>query len=397
MSASLGDEQVLAFLRDLVMINSTPGREERVVHRIVDEMQKLGYQGAHVDAAGNAVGHFGAGSPVVLTDCHIDTIPEHGKGQWHHDPFGAEMADGRLYGLGVSDMKASAAAVIYGVARLYASGRAPHGTVHVVSSVAEEMMEGAALAHTFDECKPDLALIGEPTDLRLAIGQKGRAKLEVDVTGVASHAGHPEVGVNAVEMMAELISRVAAIKHPTHPVLGTRTATCIDILSDPYPSVSMVPPGCRARFDCRFGPDETQESLIAMLLDQSSAWDGARRKPELDVHMYVATFTTFNGRAYRVPEFAPAWLTPRDSPVVHSCLAELREAGLPAIESTYGFCTNGSLTAGLRKVTTLGYGIGKEEVAHTVDEYIDVDKLFSGTNGYSAVVAGMLTAGSARA
>ena len=88
--------------------------------------------------AGNAVGHFGEGSPVILTDCHVDTIPDHGKGLWHHKPFGAELDGDRLYGLGVSDMKASAAAVIYGVARLFASGHAPRGTVHVVSSIAEE-------------------------------------------------------------------------------------------------------------------------------------------------------------------------------------------------------------------------------------------------------------------
>jgi acetylornithine deacetylase/succinyl-diaminopimelate desuccinylase-like protein len=326
-----------------------------------------------------------------LTDCHVDTIPDHSRGLWDHQPLGAEVDGDRLYGLGVSDMKASAAAVIYGVARLFAAGRVPHGTVHVVSSIAEEMMEGAALALTFDRCQPDIALIGEPTDLRLAFGQRGRAKIEVDLVGVASHAGHPEVGVNAVELMAQFISSVAAIKHPTHPVLGPRSATCIDIHSEPYPSVSMVPAACRARFDCRFGPEETKETLIEMLSERKSAWRGARRQPELDVHMYMAEFETFNGRRYNVPEYAPAWLTSLDSKVVQACIAGLREAGLPAETSTYGFCTNGSLTAGLRGVTTVGYGIGREEVAHTVDEYIEIEKLYVGTAGYTAVVSSLLT------
>ena len=390
MSRDLADDRVLAFLRDLVTIDSTPGREERVVHRIAEEMKSLGYQGAHVDEAGNAVGHFGQGSPVILTDCHVDTIPDHGKGLWRHQPFAAEVDGDRLYGLGVSDMKASAVAVIYGVARLFASSRPPHGTVHVVSSIAEEMMEGAALAGTFDRCKPEIALIGEPTDLHLAVGQRGRAKIEVDVVGSASHAGHPEVGVNAVELMAEFVTSVAAIKHPTHPILGPRTATCIDIHSEPYPSVSQVPATCRARFDCRFGPDDTKETLMEMLREHKSAWRGARRQPQLDVHMYVAEFETFNGRKYSVPEYAPAWLTPLDSEVVQACIAGLREAGLPAETSTYGFCTNGSLTAGLRGVTTVGYGIGREEVAHTVDEYIDIDRLYKGTAGYAVVVASLL-------
>jgi acetylornithine deacetylase/succinyl-diaminopimelate desuccinylase-like protein len=290
-------------------------------------------------------------------------------------------------------MKASAASVIYATARLFASEGAPRGTVYVVSSIAEEMMEGAALADTFDRFKPDMALIGEPTDLRLAFGQRGRAKVEVDVRGVASHAGHPEVGVNAVELMAQFVTSVAAIKHPRHPVLGPRTATCIDIHSEPYPSVSMVPPHCRARFDCRFGPDETRATLIAMLGEHRSAWSGAERPPELDVHMYVAEFETFNGRRYSVAEYAPAWLTDPDSELVKACVAGLRAAGLNAEKSTYGFCTNGSLTAGLRGVTTVGYGIGREEVAHTVDEFVELDKLYAGTLGYAQVVGSLLAAG----
>ena len=390
LSSDLTDSRLLAFLRELVAIDSTPGREERVVHRIAEEMKNLGYQDAHVDEDGNAVGHFGQGSPVILTDCHVDTIPDHGKGLWRHDPFGAELDGDRLYGLGVSDMKASAAAVIYGVARLFASGHAPQGTVHVVSSIGEESMEGAVLAGTFDRCKPDIALIGEPTDLRLAFGQRGRAKIEVDVTGKSSHAGHPEVGVNAVEFMAQFVDSVAAIKHPVHPILGPRTATCIDIHSEPYPSVSQVPASCRARFDCRFGPDETKESLVAMLAEHRSAWSGAPRQPELDVHMYIAEFEVFTGQRYSVPEYAPAWLTPLDSDVVQACLAGLRAAGLPAETCTYGFCTNGSLTAGLRGVTTVGYGIAREEIAHTVDEYIEIDKLYRGTEGYAVVIASLL-------
>jgi acetylornithine deacetylase/succinyl-diaminopimelate desuccinylase-like protein len=186
-----GDAQLVKFLRDLVRIDSTPGREEQVVRRIVEEMCRLGYDAAGVDASGNAVGRVGAGSPVVLVDCHVDTIPLHSPELWRHPPLAAEVAGGRIYGLGVCDMKASAAAAVYGVARLLRRRKRLVGTVWVVCSIAEEMMEGAALAATFDSCGPDMAVIGEPSDLRLCIGQRGRAKLEVDVTGVASHAATP--------------------------------------------------------------------------------------------------------------------------------------------------------------------------------------------------------------
>lgn len=377
-------------------IDSTPSREEQVVGRIAEEMKRLGYDDAFVDEAGNAIGRVGHGEPTVLIDCHVDTIPNHSAGRWTHDPFGADVADGRLYGLGVCDMKASAAAAIYGVARLIASRRGATGTVYVVSSIAEEMMEGAALADTFDRCQPDAVVIGEPSELRLCVGQRGRAKVEVEVTGEACHAGHAEVGINAAEWMADLIQSVARLEHPSHPVLGPRSVTLIDVHSEPYPSVSTVPASCLARFDCRFPPGETQESLVELVSRQADHWARRDRRPGLDCHIYVAEFETYKGRQYAVPEFAAAWLTPLDSPIVTSALAGLSAAGLTAQTATYGFCTNGSLTAGLRGVPTVGYGIGREQEAHTVDEYVDLTNLYRGATGYSAIVAALLKAPIAR-
>lgn len=393
---STGDARLLEFLRDLVRIDSTPGREKEVVGRIADEMRHLGYDDSYVDEAGNAVGRVGEGGPVVLIDCHVDTIPNHSPGRWSHDPFSADVAGGRVYGLGVCDMKASAAAAIYGVARLIASAEKPGGTVYVVSSIAEEMMEGAALAYTFDRCRPDAAIIGEPSELRLCIGQRGRAKVEVEVKGEACHAGHAEVGINAAEWMADLVRSVAALSHPMHPVLGKRSVTLIDIHSEPYPSVSTVPASCLARFDCRFAPGETKETLVDLVSHQAAGWAARDRHPELDCHVYVAEFDTFSGRRYAVPEYAAAWLTPADSAIVTASLAGLTEAGLPALTATYGFCTNGSLTAGLRGVPTVGYGIGREQDAHTVDEYVDLDNLYRGTTGYQAIIGALLKAPIAR-
>jgi putative selenium metabolism hydrolase len=388
--ATADPERVLAFCRDLVRIDSTPNREEAIVRRIVEEMRALGYDDARIDEAGNAVGRLGQGRLVVLIDCHIDTIPLHSHERWTHDPFGAEIEDGRLYGLGSCDMKGSAAAMVHGVAALMPLRERLHGTVFVVCSIAEEHMEGAALAATFDACAPDLAIIGEPTDLRLAIGQRGRAKLEVTVTGQACHAGHPTVGINAVERMAELIGAVARLPHPTHPLLGVRSITCIDIHSEPYPSVSMVPGSCTARFDCRFAPGDTADSLLALLREQGHIWDGLERPPGLDCHVYEAEFDTYNGRHYRVPEFAAAWETDPASPLVRNCLAALQQAGLPAETSAYRFCTNGSLTAGLRGVPTVGFGVGREADAHTVDESISVGDLYRCADGYAALVGRLL-------
>src|SRR3954452_4552668 len=126
----------LPFLQEIVRLERTPGRGEAVVGRIVDEMRRLGYDDAYVDEGGNAVGRVGHGSPVLLIDSHIDTIPMHGSGQWTRHPLAGTIADGRIWGLGTCDMKGSAAASVPGIARLAASTTIT-GTVYVVCSIAE--------------------------------------------------------------------------------------------------------------------------------------------------------------------------------------------------------------------------------------------------------------------
>lgn len=377
---------VLGFLRDLVRLRSTPGGEEQAIGRALAEMRRLGYDEAYVDDAGNAVGRVGRGGPSLLIDSHIDTIPLHSDGRWTHDPLAADVADGRVWGLGTCDMKGSAAASIHGVAELAAAGRLA-GTIHVVCSIAEEMMEGAALRTTVEACEPDVVIIGEPTNLRVCHAQRGRAKIEADVTGRACHSGHPSVGINAAERMAELISAVAALPHPTHSTLGGRSITCIDVHSEPYPSVSTVPDRSRARFDARFTPDDTADTLVALIADQAHVWADLEQPPALDVHLFRTEFETYAGRRYALPEFAPAWYTDPDSALVRTALEAVGVAGIAPELATYRFCTNGSLTAGTLGIPTIGFGVGREQDAHTVDESIEVGQLHRAVAGFRELAA----------
>jgi acetylornithine deacetylase/succinyl-diaminopimelate desuccinylase-like protein len=75
---------------------------------------------------------------------------------------------------------------------------------------------------------------------------------------------------------------------------------------------------------------------------------------------------------------------------VQSSLAGLAHVGIPPVTATYGFCTNGSLTAGLRAIPTIGFGIGREQEAHMVDEFVKLDNLYRGANGYTAIADRLL-------
>ena len=128
-------------------------------------------------------------------------------------------------------------------------------------------MEGSALAGGGRWFQPDVVITSEPNDTRLCIGQRGRAK----VVGRRSPVGRampatPREGLNAAEALAGADRRGRARRASDAPDRsGVRDLTCIDVASWPYPSVSTVPGRAQARFDCRFLPGETAESLVTLL------------------------------------------------------------------------------------------------------------------------------------
>jgi putative selenium metabolism hydrolase len=380
------DIDALPLARALAMTPSVSGDEEAAIRLVEAAMGELRFDEVRVDSAGNAVGIIGHGAgPRLLIDGHIDSIPLHSKDRWTFDPFGGEISAGRLYGLGICDQKASIASAVHGVSAAGRAGRLG-GPVAVVASVCEEAMEGQGLAEAVEWFGPDVVITSEPNDTRLGIGQRGRAKLEVTVTGRACHAGHAAEGINAAAALAALVVEAGRIDHPMHADLGVRDLTCIDLASSPYPSVSTVPGRALARFDCRFLPGETPASLVTLLQGCADrAWADWSARPTLDVGLVKAEFTTWTGARFEADEFCPAWWTDEGSTLVGRAKDALAAAGLDPTPTHYSFCTNGSLTAGLLGIPTIGFGVGLEHVAHQVDEYVTLDSIAAGQRGYAAL------------
>jgi putative selenium metabolism hydrolase len=380
----VNDAALVELATDLARTASVSGTEGAAVSLVTEAMTRAGFESVEIDASGNAVGALGPhDGATIMIDGHIDSIPLHSADRWTVDPFGGEVRDGNLYGLGICDQKASIAAAVWGVAAAVAKLSA---RVVVVASVCEEEMEGGALTEPIAALRPDAFVTSEPNDTRLCIGQRGRAKVEVLVIGRACHAGHADIGLNAAHAMAALITEVGRIDHPAHPRLGQRDLNCIDVHSEPYPSVSTIPGSVTARFDCRFLPGETPESVIALLVDAAGrAWAGWPEHPGLEVALVEAAFETWTGRGFALPEYAAAWWTPEDSALVRAATSALSSVGLDPTPTHYSFCTNGSYAAGLCGIPTIGFGVGVESMAHQVDEHVSLSSLRAGAQGYAAL------------
>lgn len=393
MHFDVDEAALVAFAQELARTPSQSGHEREAVEATAAELERLGFERVEIDRVGNCIGYLGEGpGPRLLVDGHIDSIPLHSKSSWTVDPFGGEIREGKLYGLGICDQKASIAAAAHGLAaaRRAAGERAP-GQVALVASVNEEDVEGAALAELAETFQPTWAITTEPNDTRLAIGQRGRAKVEVTISGRACHAGHARLGINAVEALAALVVAVRDLLPPTHPVLGRRDLTCIDVASWPYPSVSTVPGAALARFDCRFLPGETPESLVKAFEEAAvAAWASWPEPPELRVALVEADFETWRGVHFRQTEFEPAWWTDEGSELVRAASRALEAVDLDATPMHYSFCTNGSYLAGVAGIPTIGFGVGEEHIAHQVDEHVALTSLARGAQGLGAIATELL-------
>lgn len=375
---------VVEFCRELVRIPSLSGEEGALAEAIRARMLALGYDRAWIDDWGNVIGQVGTGEgPRILFDGHLDTVGVTDPGTWRHDPFGGDLDQDRIYGRGSSDMKGSLAAMVYAAAGLVPARDPLTGTVYVSGTVAEELVEGPALGRVIEAVRPDYVVIGESTSLGLYIGQRGRAEIVVETMGVPAHSSTPHLGVNAVKRMAELLPIINTIPMPSDPLLGSALLEVTDIISRPYPGISVVPDRCRATFDRRLMVGETPESVIEHLDRGLAGSDG------FTISIAEACFTTYTGAEVAVAKFAPAWKTPEDHPLVRGALRGLAAAGLSARLGAYGFCTNGSYSAGKYGIPTIGFGPANEGQAHTIDEFVDVAALLSATRGYQGIATAL--------
>jgi putative selenium metabolism hydrolase len=380
-SSEFDREQLADFTLRLVAAPSPSGQEGDVARLVAAEMDRLGFQ-VEVDRFGNVTGTIDAGpGPRVLIDSHMDTVGVTDPSAWSRHPTGERMG-GRMYGRGTMDMKGPLAASIHGIATLQGTLRG--GSVVVSASVAEELVEGPVLAELAERLRPDFVVICEATSLKVAQGQRGRAEVRVKTIGRPTHSSRPDLGVNAAEAMADAIVALRDVHRPHHPMLGEGILVLTDIMSQPYPALSVVPDACTATFDRRTLPGETQESILAPIreaLKQALSGTGAKG------HAVVAEddFETYSGARVRAANFAPAWFYPEDAAVVRAALGGLAEAGIAPDLTHYAFCTNGSGTAGRLGIPTIGFGPGDESMAHRVDEYIELDDLVAAAHGYAAI------------
>ncbi|MEG1895225.1 MAG: YgeY family selenium metabolism-linked hydrolase [Oscillospiraceae bacterium] len=387
------EKAVIELCQKLIQQKSYSGEEGKVADELREFFTANGFDEITVDGYGNIVGKIKGKRPgkTLLFDGHMDTVPVTDPAAWTYNPFAAEIHDGKIYGRGTSDMKGSLAAMAVAAANFAKdNGKDFAGEVCVAGVVHEECFEGIGARKISASVKPDYVIIGEASQLNVKIGQRGRAEIVVEVFGKAAHSANPEKGINAVYKMSEIIKAIQGLVPTSHPVLGKGILELTDIKSFPYPGASVVPEYCRATYDRRLLVGETMESVlepINALLAQLMAQD---KELNAKASYAVGTETCYTGETITGERFFPGWLYSKEESFVQDTVKALNAAGFNPEITQYNFCTNGSHYAGEAKIATMGIGPSMESLAHTLNEYIEIEQLTKVTEEYYTVMAALL-------
>jgi len=381
-------ENLVQHCSEIVRIPSESGREKDAALFVKTVMESLGFDRVWIDRLGSVIGVVdGSGPMTVMMEGHLDTVGVPEPDAWSVPPFGGEVRCERLYGRGTSDMKSALMAMVYAAADFIPRKSELNGSIVVAGVVCEEIFEGVAQGEVLDQVQPDLVIIGEASELDLCIGQRGRAEIQVTVYGKSAHSARPEAGINAVKNMCRLIERIDTLVLPYDKFLGPAIQELTDVISSPYPGASVIPEKCTATYDRRLLPGETEDSVLAPIRDIID--DLRQTDPEFraDARIVEADLVCYTGETISARRFFPAWHFPENAYFVEAASRGLKTGGFDSRFSHYSFCTDGSQSAGVRGIPTVGFGPSRENLAHVVDEYIEIDQLLKAYHGYIAMLS----------
>lgn len=378
-----GERQVVGFLRDLIAIPSTSAREEGVIHRIKEEMERCGYDDVKIDPMGNILGRIGSGKRVIAYDAHVDTVGVGNRDNWTVDPFRGDLRDGVVYGRGACDMKGALASIVQGGRVIKQLGLEDDYTLYVVGSVQEEDCDGLCWQYIVreDGLRPEAVVITEPTNLGIYRGHRGRMEIEVRTKGISCHGSAPERGVNAVYLMAPIVQDIERLNERLsgEPFLGKGTVTIAEIRSS-SPSLCAVADSSTIHLDRRLAASDTLDSAVREIQGLESV-----RRAGAEVTVLEYSVPSWRGLVYPTKKYYPTWLLPEDHPLLHAGREVYRDLfGEEPVVGRWVFSTNGVAVMGMHGIPCIGFGPGNEIFAHMATEQVPVEHLVKSVAWYAA-------------
>ena len=360
-------KEISRFLRDLIAIPSESRRERKVVERIRQEMEKVGFDRVEIDSMGNVLGYLGSGRRLIALDAHIDTVGVGDRRLWTHDPYKGYEDSEVIVGRGASDQKGGMAAMVYAGKLIKELGLGGDYTLLAAGTVQEEDCDGLCWQYLIQEGKirPEFVVSTEPTSCRIHRGQRGRMEIQVATRGLSCHGSAPERGENAIYKMAPILLELQTLHERLKfdGFLGKGSLTVSEIFFS-SPSRCAVADGCSISVDRRLTTGETAESALQEIRDLPAV-----RTAKAEVAMYDYSEPSYTGLVYPTEAYFPTWTIDEDHPACQTLVESYRRLfnENPVVDK-WTFSTNGVAIAGRFQIPCVGFGPGHEDQAHAPDE-----------------------------
>ncbi len=327
---------------------------EKVINKLASWLQDLGFELQITEQEKgkyNLLARKGQGEGGLLLAGHSDTVP-FDEGKWNFNPHALTEDNNRFYGLGTADMKGFFAFIIEAVKNIDWSKQTK--PLYILATCDEETtMLGARRFTDEAPIQPDYCIIGEPTSLVPVRGHKGHVANAIRVTGRSGHSSDPSLGINAIEIMHEILFAMMKLRdklikeyhHPgfaiPHPTLNlghihggdspNRICGCCELHYDvrPLPGISL---------------DGLDNMLHGALKEIEAKWPGL-----IDIRP--------------LHDAIPGYECEHDHPFVHQM-----ESITETASQTVNYCTEAPFLQQL--CPTLVLGPGSIDQAHQPDEFL---------------------------
>lgn len=252
----------------------------------------------------NVQATYGPATPDGLVfNGHMEVYPP--STSWTRDPFGGDVGDGQIYGVGVADMKAGSAAMTMAVTALAATGVSPARAITVLA-VPNHFEGGEGTRQAIrDGLRARYAINCEPSDMKVLLGQRGIAYVKARVHGRAAHTTALDIGVNAIDRAGRFVREVLdmPITGPDGAVLDAEKICNVAMISGGV-AHNLVPEVCDVTFDVRFPPEQDQECVLRDV--RAAAARALSRTDEFPVEVTLEDTCVKNPRSsVRIPQDAP--------------------------------------------------------------------------------------------
>ena len=348
------DRNEVELLKALVAVPSVSGTEDAIARMVESTARGWGLEVIRDDTGVKVLIETGRPGRGLAFISHLDVVPP-GEG-WTRDPFIPTVEGDRLYGRGSGDAKASVAAMLL-AARDFAEHRGPDvgGTLMVILGLGEET-KNTTMGKAVASLPPiTAAVVGEPTNLDVAIAQRGLMMVDLVARGDQRHAGYAADGAftNAItRLAADLVKLPSLCQEREHPILGRTTITATMVQAGV--SRNVTPPSAKAVLDIRSTPSWEHPEI------------GEVMRAALDCEVVVTSER----------------LVPCETPAGSKLLAAALRVNPAAKPFGSPTCSDWVF---VRHADAIKCGPGTSRRSHTPDEYVDLPEVTRARHFYRAL------------